>query len=259
MTLTEAELMGWISQYLWPFFRIGAFLYAIPLIGARSVPMRVRLMLAGAVTVIVAPLLPPMPAFQLMSIEAVQVIAQQLLTGFAMGFLVQMAFQIFTIAGQFIAMQNGLGFANMVDPTNGVSVTAVSQLYVVMVNLIFLSLQGHLAMIRMVVDSFTLLPVGTTGISPDGFDLLVKSASWMLASGVLLALPAVIALLVVNIAFGVMSKMAPQLNIISVGFPMNMVFGVVIIWATVGMVAPELSRATEYAFDLMKRMVSPNG
>ena len=96
-------------------------------------------------------------------------------------------------------------------------------------------------------------------MAPDGFDLLVKSASWMLASGVLLALPAVIALLVVNIAFGVMSKMAPQLNIISVGFPMNMVFGVVIIWATVGMVAPELSRATEYAFDLMKRMVSPNG
>lgn len=259
MELTDAQITRWIAQYFWPFCRIGAFFLALPLIGTRSVPMNVRLILALAITVLVAPLLAPMPAIQLMSLTSFLMVAQQLLIGFALGFLVQVLFQLFIVGGQLVAMQNGLGFSSMIDPTNGLSVTSVSQIYLMTVNLIFFAVDGHLALFQLIVESFQSLPVGTTGISPDSMYDIVLTGSWMFENAVLLALPAVIALLIVNVAFGVMSRVAPQLNIMSVGFPLNMVTGALIIWITLGSVLPLFDRTMDEILDLLKEVATLNG
>lgn len=259
MDITEAQITAWIAQYFWPFCRIGAFFLALPLIGTRSVPMNVRLLFSVAITILIGPLAGEMPQIQLLSLTSFVIIMQQILIGLAMGFLVQLLFQLFIVGGQLIAMQNGLGFSSMIDPTNGLSVTAVSQIYLMAVNLIFFSLDGHLALMRLIVESFQSMPVTPSGVSPDSLYLIASTGTWMFENAMLLALPAVIALLIVNIAFGVMSRVAPQMNVMSVGFPLNMVTGALVLWITLSSVVPLYERTFDETLDLLLEVMTPDG
>ena len=118
---------------------------------------------------------------------------------------------------QAMSMTMGLGFAMAVDPQNGVQVPVVAQLYVILGTLLFLAVDGHLALINAVVQSYDLVPVGSVTISRlthcsrfFGFDCI--------RGGILLALPVMTALLLINLAFGIITRTAPQLNIFAVGF-----------------------------------------
>lgn len=229
MHLSGAEIAAWLGSYLWPLFRIAAMIVAMPIFGSILIPVRVRLMLALAVTSIVAPVLPAAPAVDPLSLEAVLIILQQIIIGVAMGFAMQLVFNAVTTGGQIIAMQMGLGFASMVDPQNGTQVPVLSQLYLLLVTLLFLGFNGHLVMIEMIAESFTVLPVGADGLTRNGLWLLAGWGSQMFAGALWLALPAVASLLVVNIAFGVMARAAPQLNIFAIGFPVALMMGFVVI------------------------------
>ena len=140
--------------------------------------------------------------------------------------------QIFILSGQMVAMQTGLGMAQMVDPSNGVNVAVVAQWFLIFVNLLFISLNGHLIAIEIMADSFFTIPVGSGGLSGDTLMAIAELANWMFAAAIVLALPAVASMLVVNIAFGVMARLAPQLNIFAVGFPVTMMLGLIVIWIT---------------------------
>jgi flagellar biosynthetic protein FliR len=175
MHLSGAEIAAWLGSYLWPLFRIAAMIVAMPIFGSILIPVRVRLMLALAVTSIVAPVLPAAPAVDPLSLEAVLIILQQIIIGVAMGFAMQLVFNAVTTGGQIIAMQMGLGFASMVDPQNGTQVPVLSQLYLLLVTLLFLGFNGHLVMIEMIAESFTVLPVGADGLTRNGLWLL---AGW---------------------------------------------------------------------------------
>ncbi|MBX9714809.1 MAG: flagellar biosynthetic protein FliR, partial [Pseudomonadaceae bacterium] len=135
----------------------------------------------------------------------------------------------FSVAGQIIAVQMGLGFASMIDPANGVSVPVLAQMLLMLVTLLFLAMNGHLVVFEVLAESFITLPVGT-GLSTNHYWELAGKLGWVLGAGLLLVLPAITALLVVNLAFGIMTRAAPQLNIISIGFPMTLVIGLVIFW-----------------------------
>ncbi|HZF28073.1 MAG TPA: flagellar biosynthetic protein FliR [Gammaproteobacteria bacterium] len=217
---------------IWPFFRIaGAFMVA-PVFGARLVPMRVRMALTVAATVVIAPLLPAGQPFEL-SLSTAIVVAQEVVVGIAMGFCLQMIFDALIVAGQTIAMGMGLGLATMIDPQRGISVPVVSQFFVILGLLIFLSLGGHLATVRLLADSFSLLPLGSTP-SRDGLWQLVSWGSQMFAGAVRIALPAATALLIANIAFGVMSRAAPTLNLFAVGLPAGLLIGFLLLLLNIG-------------------------
>ena len=129
-------------------------------------------------------------------------------------------------------MQTGLGMAQMVDPSNGVNVAVVAQWFLIFVNLLFISLNGHLLAIEILADSFFTIPVGMGTISTDIIYEIAGIAHWMFAAAIVLALPAITAMLMVNIAFGVMARLAPQLNIFAVGFPITMMLGLLVLWIT---------------------------
>ena len=249
------QIYQWIGQYFWPFCRISAFFMILPVFSTQLVPIRIRLGLALATTVLVAPTIKSVPGFELMSLPSILVIAQQLLIGLALGFVVQLLFQVFVIGGQAVAMQNGLGFASLVDPVNGISVASISQVYLMTVNLLFFAMNGHLAVIKLLSESFQSLPLGTSGIPTDNYLELVRLGSWMFSGALMVALPSTISLLVVNITFGVIARVAPQMNIIAVGFPFTMVLGLVIIWLTLANVLPQFERLSTEAYTLMTQMV----
>ena len=141
------------------------------------------------------------------------------------------------VAGQIIAVQMGMAFASMVDPANGVNVTVVSQFMTMLVSILFLLMNGHLVVLEVMTESFTTLPIGSALMVNHFWDMAGRM-SWVLGAGLLLVLPAITALLVVNIAFGVMTRAAPQLNIFSIGFPLTLVLGLAIFWVTLADIFP---------------------
>ncbi|WP_459745042.1 flagellar biosynthetic protein FliR [Pseudomonas sp. 3A(2025)] len=229
LALTDTQISTWVASFMLPMFRIVAVLMTMPIIGTTLVPRRVRLYFAFAITVVVAPVLPPMPPVQALDLSALLLIGEQIIIGVGMGLSLQLFFHIFVVAGQIIATQMGMGFASMVDPTNGVSSAVVGQFFTMLVTLMFLGMNGHLVVLEVLVESFTTLPVGG-GVPVGNFWTLANGLGWVMASGLRLVLPAVTALLIINVAFGIMTRAAPQLNIFSIGFPMTLVLGMVILW-----------------------------
>jgi len=228
----EALLGSMLTVSVWPFFRIAGVIMVAPVFGARLVPPRVRIALTVAATVVMAPLVPVAQPFDF-SLPTALTVMQEVLIGAAIGFCLQMIFDALIIAGQTIAMSMGLGLATMVDPQRGISVPVVSQFFVILGLLIFLALGGHLATVRLIADSFTTLPVG----QPLGAEGAFAIASWgsqMFAGALRIALPAATALLIANIAFGVMSRAAPTLNLFAVGLPAGLLIGFLLLLLNIG-------------------------
>lgn len=230
LLFTEQDLGLLIQQYFLPFCRIGAMFLAMPILGSQLVSPRVRLGLAFIVTLMVVPMLGTIPKVSGLSVQTFIYISQELLLGLAAGYCFQVAFQVFVLAGQLIAMKMGLGFASMNDPVNGVQTTAISQFYLMLVTLMFVSVNGHLVMINMLVESFVTFPPGGFIFSTNTMWKIANVGSWLFAAGLLMALPVLTALLFINIAFGIMSRAAPQLNIFAIGFPFTLLCGLLMIW-----------------------------
>jgi flagellar biosynthetic protein FliR len=250
---TEAELIEMVSRFVWPFLRVSGFMLAIPVFGTRVVSPRIRIGLTALIALVIAPMLPAVPQVDLLSVRSYVMAAEQLLIGVSMAFMMQILFQIFILAGQMIAMQMGLGFASMVDPSNGIFVAIISQFYLTLTTLVFLSMNGHLVAIEILVESFYVMPVSTQWQLGGFFDV-ATAGSWMFASALFVALPAVAAILVVNFAFGVMTRAAPQMNIISIGFPFTMMIGLFVMWVSLSGFLPQYERLVSESLILIKNM-----
>lgn len=254
LELDPAQLERMVSDFLWPFFRIASFFMAIPMIGSQMVPVRIRLGLALAVSVLLVPVVPEMPLYEGLSFANVKIIGQQILIGAVMGFIVHMLFQVFALGAQITAMQMGLGFASTSDPANGVSVVILGQYYLMIIMMLFLASNAHLIMIEVMAESFTLIPVGTP-IAMDSFWKMALTGSWMFSGAMMIALPAVTALLVVNFAFGVMTRAAPQLNIFAIGFPFTMLMGLLIVWVSMSDLLGHYYNMTEFTLEYLRGLM----
>lgn len=255
MDFTEAQILNQAASFFLPLIRIGAMFAAVPLFSLQTVPPRVRLVLAAAMTFVVMPLLPAFPSVDMLSYEGMTVAVQQVIIGLVTGFIVQMVFSAILFAGQSIALSMGLGFASMVDPQNGQQVPVISQLYIITGTLIFLGLDGHLLLIKMLLDSFASLPIGIEGLAKSDIWTIIAWSSRMFAGGVLLAMPLVISLLLVNIGFGVATRAAPQLNIFSVGFPVTLMLGLALIWLTFPKILDQFSGVLTDAYELIQKLL----
>ena len=256
MHLTDTQIIAWISSYFLPFVRIAAALSVAPVFSARLVPARVRLLLAFGLTLVIAPLLPPVPVTDLMSATTLLLVMQQFVIGLIIGAILQMVFDAMVVAGQTAAMSMGLGFAFMIDSQRGVSVPVLSQFFLILSTLVFLAIDGHLALIDLLANSFVAMPVGDAGVLKDGLWAAAMWGSKLFAGAMLVALPAVAALLVVNFSFGVMSRAAPTLNLFAVGFPVTLTLGfVIILWSLPGLQSAMLTMTAE-AFSFLDEFLA---
>ena len=223
MPIDQLETMA--LSYLWPFLRISALLMVAPIFGASTVSVRIRVVLAALLSALMAPILPVNTAIEFFSAPGILMALREIVIGVAMGFVMQMIFGAVVLAGQSIATGMGLSFAMSVDPQNGVQVPIVSQIKVVIATLLFLAIDGHLMLLSAVFQSFALVPLTAPGFAMTGFENVVSLGSQLFASALLLGLPTLTAVLMINIAFGVITRAAPQLNIFAVGFPVTITVG----------------------------------
>ena len=253
-SITTGQLEGWLAQLLWPFVRVSSCFMVAPAFGALFVPPRIRVVLAGAIAMIIAPLIPTPTDITVFSAMGMVVTVQQIIIGIAIGFSLQLLFDAVTLGGQLLANSMGLSFAFNTDPMHGVQIPVLGQIYSMLVMLTFLALDGHLKLIEVLVDGFRTLPVGTTGLGQDGIWSIVVWGSLLFSGALQIALPGVTALLIVNIAFGIMSRAAPQFNLFGVGFPITLVFGLLIILAGLPAMQATFAHLLSDAFDLLRKL-----
>jgi flagellar biosynthesis protein FliR len=258
LSVTSGQIEAWVALYLWPFVRIGACLMVAPVFGTSFVPARSRLILAAAITLLVAPLLPATNVVPL-SAAGFGIVAQQMLIGVAMGFVVQIVFDALAMAGQLLANSMGLSFAFNVDPLRGASTPVLGQFYSIIVTLTFLALNGHLALLEVLVDGFRGLPIGIDGIGADGLWQVTLWGGQIFRGALLVSLPGVTALLIVNLAFGVVSRAAPSLNLFAIGFPVTLVCGLVIVMFGLPSVQSSFIGLMREAFDLLGHLLVKGG
>ncbi|MGD8176760.1 flagellar biosynthetic protein FliR [Marinimicrobium sp. ARAG 43.8] len=255
LVLSEQQLMQFIGQYLWPMIRISGLFLAMPIIGAQTITARVRVVLAVFTTLLLAPMLPPPPAIDLVSLNAMTLIAKELLIGVAMGFILQVFLQVFVLSGEFVAMKMGLGFAAMNDPSTGVSTSVLSQFYLMLATLLFLSFNGHLILIQMLVDSYVALPLQGAGLSATQFAALASLGTWMFSAALVIVLPVFTAIMIINMAFGAMNRSAPQMNVFTVGFPMTLIFGLLVMWLALPAFLPVFEVLSQEAFRYVREII----
>lgn len=255
LTITETELFTWVAAFIWPLIRISSLLLTMPLVSMRAVPATVRIVIAIILTLFMMPLLPPMASVEMFSYTGLIIALQQLLIGIVIGFILQVVFAAVVFAGQGVALSMGLGFAVLVDPSNGEQVPVVPQFYVMVTTLVFLGVDGHLVVLKMLLDSFVSLPIAKVGFSLDDIWVIAAWTSRLFAAGLLLAMPLVVSLLLVNIAFGVASRAAPQLNVFSIGFPVSLFLGILLIWLSLPSILDEFPGILVEAYDFIEKLL----
>jgi flagellar biosynthesis protein FliR len=245
VTFTEAQLLAWLSPVVWPFVRVLALFSSLPVLGQRTVPMRVRIALSFLIVVAAQASLPAMPAVPLDSPLAFALIAQNLLIGVTLGFAVRIVFAAVEFAGELIGLQMGLNFAGFFDPSTGSQGTATSRFFGTTVAFLFIAINAHLMVVMAVVQSFHAFPVGG---EPFAFLRTLRPETWgaeIFALGLWIALPLIGMLLFVNLVLGIVSRVATQMNVFAIGFPITVGVGLLGVLMTLPMMQAPFTMALE--------------
>ena len=245
MNLDYQTMIRIFSQVIWPIGRIGGLMLTVPVFSSNLVPSRIKVLFVFALSWVCAPLIPQQLSFLHFDGFYLVYMMQELFLGMLMGFALQLVFQVFVLGGQIISMQAGLGFAVMVDPSSRASVPLVSQMYLMMTTLIFLALNGHLAILDALMNSFKIMPIGQAPIDNTMVWHVIMFSGWMFKEAVLISIPAILSLLIVSLSFGIMARAAPQLNIFSLGFPITLIMAMAIIKIGLPSVGVQITESIE--------------
>lgn len=243
ISLTDAQLNAWLINFIWPLTRILGLLMVAPVFGHRSVPRRVKIGLGIFIALIISPTLPPMPDVGLGSWYGLLILVQQFLIGIAIGFIMRIVFAAVDAAGEIIGLQMGLGFASFFDPQSAGQTLVIGRFLNMLAMLIFLAVNAHLLMLGVLVESFQILPVSTQPLAGAGFYNVAAFGSTLFAVGLQLALPLIAVLLMTNLALGILTRSAPQLNIFAIGFPITLGVGLIMLDLTLPFFAPQFESA----------------
>ncbi|APW41636.1 flagellar biosynthetic protein FliR [Rhodoferax saidenbachensis] len=226
-SVTEAQIAAWVSPLLWPFLRVLAMFTAAPVFSSRAFPMRAKIALAFFVALAAQASLPVMPVIGFNDPGILGVVIQQIGVGLAIGFAVRVVFSAVELAGEVVGFQMGLNFAAFFDPSMNTQSSAIARFFGQMTALLFVVMNGHLMVLMAITKSFDAFPVGQNFLDALGRMRLYNLGADLFASALWIALPMIGMLMFVNMALGIVSRVAPQMNIFAVGFPITLVVGLV--------------------------------
>jgi len=229
LTLAAADINAWIAGLLWPLTRILGLIAAAPLFGHASVPASVKVVLGVLLAAIIAPTVPAIPAMDPTSWAGLLILVQELLVGLAMGFSMRIVFAAVEYAGELASSTMGLAFASFFDPATQGRTAAISQFMSMVATMAFLAVNAHLVLLAALSESFVSLPISATPLSLTAPLEVVRWGARIFSAGLQLSMPILAALLIVNVALGILTRAAPQLNIFGIGFPITLGVGLLTI------------------------------
>ena len=259
ISVTSAQLTAWIAAFIFPLARILALISSSPVLGNKQIPIRIKIGLAMLITFVIAPNISIPPNIEPTSGEGLFILVQQILIGLAMGFTMRLIFTAVEMAGDLAGMQMGLGFASFYDPVNASYTPVIAQFLGIIATLAFLSVDGHLYMLSALADSFQAFPVSASIPSAAAFRTLTEWGTVIFSDALQLSMPLIGALMITNLALGILTRSAPQLNIFAVGFPITLTVGFATLALSLPYLAPMLDHAVNAGLDTMQRLALQMG
>ena len=256
ISFTSAQLDAWLAALIFPLARILAMIASSPVLGDKQVPARVKIGLSVLLAIIIAPTIGEMPPVAVGSPQGLLIMIQQIIIGVAMGFTMRLIFAAVDMAGELAGLQMGLGFASFYDPINATHSPIVAQWLGMIAVLAFLAINGHLYMLSVLAEGFHTLPIGSM-IPAKGF---YEVASWggsIFAYGLQISLPLLAALLTANIALGILTRAAPQLNLFAIGFPITLAMGFLVLALSMPYFVPLIDRLAHEGLGTLLNLVKP--
>lgn len=212
----------------WALLRVSGVVLVAPIFGAVFAPIRLRVLIAAVIAVAMLPAIPELPRYSPLSAAGLLAIGREIMIGVTIGFMLKLVVEAATFAGQVVSTGMGLSFAMVVDPQAG-NTPLLGRLYIITATLLLLVANAHLALIAAVAESYSLLPIGGGGLGASTAMDVARFGAVIFSGAMHLAMPAVIAILMVNVAFGVISRAAPTLNLFAVGFPVTLMLGLIVL------------------------------
>lgn len=259
ISVTSSQLSAWFALFIFPFTRILALVASAPILGNRQIPARLKIGLSLLLTFIVAPTLAVQPDIEPASAMGLFVLVQQMLVGLAMGFTMRLIFTAVEMSGDIAGMQMGLGFASFYDPQHAGYTPLVAQFLGIVAALAFLAMNGHLAMLSALSESFSVFPISAAVPSATALHTLATWGGSIFVYALQLSLPLVGALLITNMALGILARSAPQLNIFAVGFPITLAIGFAALALSLPHLLPLLEIITHASMDTAASIVRQLG
>jgi flagellar biosynthetic protein FliR len=251
MQLILDHMLVVLCALWWPFCRILAFLSAAPVIGDGMVPMPLRVLLSATLSVVLLPTSQGVPAIDPFSMHGVVTTAEQALIGVVLGLAFHLTMSVILMLGFLLSSQMGLSMAVMNDPVNGTSSDVVSGMLVMLCTLVFFSVDGHLVLVGVLGQSFRAWPVGS-GLDALMLQTLSMNVAWVFSAAALLALPMFFSTVVVQVGFGLLNRVAPSLNLFSLGFSVVTLFGLFMLVRTMQFVPDHYVRMTGRVLEMLQ-------
>ena len=251
ISFTSTEINAWVVAFFFPLARILALLASAPPFNNIGLPTQVRLVLGLAIAIAITPVLPAIPAIDPASGLGLLILAQQLVIGFALGFSLRLVFTAIDLAGNAISSLMGIGFATSFDPQSAAQTPVISEFLGMLALLTFMAINGHLMVIATLTQSFSVLPIGTASLVNASWLNLAYAGGIIFSYAVLLSLPLVVALLITNAALGVLVRVAPQLNLFAIGFPVTMALGFAALLVSMSHLSAPLQQMFEFGLQSM--------
>jgi len=255
LEVSSTQLDAWIVGLLLPLARVLGMISSAPLFSSSALPIRIRVAFGIVVATAIIPILPAGPAIDPGSGVGVAVFAQQIFIGVAIGLIMRLVFAAVDLAGELIGLQMGLSFATFFDPDSNGQTGVLAEFIGLLATLLFLALGGHLLMIEVLVRSFEWMPIRLEPVNAIGWKDVTATGALLFAAGLLLALPLITALLITNIAMGVLTRAAPQINLFAVGFPITMSAGFVVLILSLDAFGPVMRSFYDRGFEAIATML----
>ncbi|MBI5918515.1 MAG: flagellar biosynthetic protein FliR [Nitrosomonadales bacterium] len=259
ISFTSAQLDTLIAAFIYPLTRILAFLVSAPLFGDKQIPARVKVAFGVVLASVLAPVINVPPDIQPASAVGLAVLAEQILIGAAMGLTMRLVFTAVEMSGELAGMQTGLGFASFYDPQHATFTPVLAQFLGLVAMLAFIAMDGHLYLLATLAESFQRVPISVTPPAASGLGTLVLWGGAIFAFALQLSMPIIAALLVTNLALGILTRSAPQLNLFAVGFPITLTVGFGVLMLSMSYMGPLLDHIIHEGLETALRVVTQFG
>ena len=206
--------------------RISMVVFMLPFFGAGSIPSPVKGALCIVMSLAVWPKLQfPGSMLPQDTLGLVLMFAGELVLGLVLDIIIRFLFAAVMIGGHFIGFAMGFSMMNVLDPTTGTSESVTSLVLYQSTVLIFLTMNGHLLLLQGLAESFTLVPPGGLFITPQLGESILRFSAQMFALGARISAPILASLFLVDLALALISRAAPQMNVLMLGFPIKITVG----------------------------------
>jgi flagellar biosynthetic protein FliR len=240
--------------FMFVFVRIGVVFALIPLFAGEIAPRKIMAIIVFFLSIIVMPVVPTagMPSPHMNVLTLIVLLMHELLVGLTLGLAVNVIFAGVQIAGELIGFQMGFSIVNVVDPMTGVDAPITANLLYLLAFLLFLSFNGHHMLLKALVESFTVMPVQAAFPHQAFLAAVMAYMGQAFVIGVKVSAPVIGILLLVNVAFAIMSRAIPQMNVFMLAFPVTIGVGLLFLIIIIKMMPLFMEGALANAWVFLK-------